>query len=233
MDSALMISALVMGLLGSFHCIGMCGPLALSLPVQHLQGFKKFLGIILYNLGRVITYATLGFILGLIGNQFVFFGWQQKISIALGILFLLYLIFSLFPTRVKSINWPWKQPVMKALGKMYQSKNLSSVFIIGLLNGLLPCGLVYMALAGAFAAHHPSQSALFMGIFGLGTFPAMMSISFLGNVISLSFRNKIRKATPFIIGFMGLLLIVRGLNLGIPYLSPELKEKKMSCCEHK
>ncbi|RQO30072.1 hypothetical protein DBR32_10810 [Taibaiella sp. KBW10] len=235
MHTAILIPALAMGFLGSFHCIGMCGPLALSLPVQHLKGFKKVWGILLYNLGRVVTYGILGYILGFASKQFAFFGWQQKISIAVGSIFLAYLLFTLLPVRLGAANGfsvkvPWRKTVLQALGQLYQNKKTGSVFLIGLLNGLLPCGMVYMALAGAFATSHQWESTLFMMAFGMGTLPAMMSLSLLGNFISIRFRNSIRRAGPYLIGLMGLLLILRGLNLGIPYLSPELKSEKMHCC---
>lgn len=232
MNTAVILSAWIMGFLGSFHCIGMCGPLALSLPVQHLKGIRKVWGILAYNLGRVLVYGILGFLLGFVSKQFSFFGWQQKISIGVGILFLLYLVSTLLPGKFKRAvpNLPWQKSVFRALGQLYQDRKTGSVFLIGLLNGLLPCGMVYMASAGAFAAGHQWESALFMIAFGLGTVPAMMSVSLLGNIIGISLRNKIRRLSPYLVGLMGILLILRGLNLGIPYLSPELRSEKMSCC---
>ena len=99
---------------------------------------------------------------------------------------------------------------------------MENLFLIGLLNGLLPCGLVYMAVAGALATGNIIYSSLFMACFGLGTLPAMLAMSFAGNFITLSSRNTIKKLVPYIVGIMGILLILRGLNLDIPYISPAL-----------
>lgn len=232
MYSAIFLSALVMGFLGSFHCIGMCGPLALSLPVQHLSGWRRWLGILLYNMGRIATYATLGLLLGLISTQFTFFGWQQKISIALGIAMIGYLLYTLVPgkTRGNMRQLPWQQTIVKMLGRLYGHKKLHALFFIGLLNGLLPCGMVYMALTASFALGSHTEGTMFMAAFGAGTLPAMAGIGYLGSIVSMNLRNKIRRAGPYLAGFMGLLLILRGLNLGIPYLSPEIKAQKVSCC---
>lgn len=233
MYSAIFLSALAMGFIGSFHCIGMCGPLALSLPVQHLSGWRRWLGILLYNLGRITTYASLGLLLGLISTQFTFFGWQQKISIALGIAMIGYLLYRLIPgkgTGGNMLQLPWQQTIVKMLGRLYGYKKLHTLFLIGVLNGLLPCGMVYMALTASFALGGHTEGAIFMAAFGAGTLPAMAGIGYLGSIISINLRNKIRRAGPYLAGFMGLLLILRGLNLGIPYLSPEIKAQKVSCC---
>ncbi|WP_222165594.1 sulfite exporter TauE/SafE family protein [Edaphocola aurantiacus] len=236
MYTAILFSALAMGFLGSFHCIGMCGPLALSLPVQHLSGWRRWMGILLYNLGRISTYAILGWLLGLISTQFSFFGWQQKISVILGSVMIGYLLYSLLSGRKKvrkAIQLPWQKNVLQALGRLYAHKKSYTLFLIGLLNGLLPCGMVYMALTAAFALGSHQQAATFMAAFGAGTLPAMAGIGYLGSMISLNLRNKIRRAGPYLAGFMGLLLVLRGLNLGIPYLSPEIREQKVSCCSPK
>lgn len=211
----------------------MCGPIALSLPVGHLSGIKKPLGIFSYNIGRVITYAVLGFVFGSFGKTFVFFVTQQTLSIILGISLIILFVLTLFRKRLfNNSQWlqTWNRILSKKMALLFQHKNPATLTIIGLLNGLLPCGLVYMAIAGALAFASPWQSALFMAAFGLGTLPAMAAVSFAGNVISLSLRNTIRKATPYIIAIMGLLLILRGLNLNIPYLSPKLTEDKVECC---
>lgn len=233
MYTAIIFSALAMGFLGSFHCIGMCGPLALSLPVQHLSGWKRWAGILLYNLGRISTYALLGWLLGLISTQFSIFGWQQKISVILGSAMIGYLLYSLVSRQNsgrKAIQLPWQQKVLQTLAQLYAQKKSHTLFLIGLLNGLLPCGMVYMALTAAFALGSHQQAAIFMAAFGAGTLPAMAGIGYLGSMISLKLRNKIRRAGPYLAGLMGLLLVLRGLNLGIPYLSPEIKAQKVSCC---
>ena len=225
MTFAIVLAALVLGFLGSFHCIGMCGPIALTLPVQHLAGFKKFIGILIYNSGRVFTYAILGLIFGIIGLSFNFFGWQQMLSIILGSLLMLFFIASFFKKRFfnnQFIQKHWNKYIIQWLTPLFHKKNMGNLFLIGLLNGLLPCGLVYMAVAGALATGNILSSSLFMACFGLGTLPAMMTMSFAGSFVSLTMRNRIRKSVPYIVGIMGVLLILRGMNLNIPYLSPAL-----------
>ena len=103
---------------------------------------------------------------------------------------------------------------------MLAQKNYQSVFFIGLVNGLLPCGLVYMALAGAVATTSVVKSSLFMAAFGLGTLPLMWGVSFFGSFINVQTRVIIRRAYPYLMVGMAFLLILRGLGLDIPFLSP-------------
>lgn len=225
----LIVPALTLGFLGSFHCIGMCGPIALSLPINSSSLFHKLSHLILYNFGRTITYTILGLIFGVIGQTFDLFGFQQYLSIAIGILILLSLFFtSGFAAKNKlTASIYSKMNVIKTtLAKLFQKKGWISVFSIGLLNGLLPCGLVYMGIAGALASGSYVNGAVFMAIFGLATIPIMLSLSLFGNVISLKFRQSIKNMVPIVLSIMAVLLILRGLNLGIPYLSPKIETEK-------
>jgi uncharacterized protein len=229
----LFLAGFALGILGSFHCVGMCGPLALSLPVQHLQGFQRFTGIITYNFGRVITYSVLGFILGFAGMSFSLFGMQQIFSIVLGCILLLIFFASLFRKRIfqnSYIQKTWNQFIVRMLSSLYGKRSFSALFFIGLLNGLLPCGLVYMALAGGLATGNILYSGLFMASFGLGTLPAMIAMSFAGSFVSIKMRNHMKKAIPYIFACMGILLILRGMNLNIPYLSPALEGRHVESC---
>lgn len=229
----IILPALLLGFLGSFHCVGMCGPLALSLPVQHLNGIQKVFGILFYNFGRVITYAFLGLIFGIIGKTFSFFGAQQLLSIVLGLLLIVAFLLTIFQKRVfKNPKWQagWNKMITQKMLPFFKKRNPFFLIIIGLLNGLLPCGLVYLAIAGALSFSSATDAAVFMASFGLGTLPAMATLSFAGGIMTLSIRNKVKKLTPYIMGFMGLLLVLRGMNLNIPYLSPVLKQDKVECC---
>src|SRR6218665_2894585 len=176
-----LLSALLMGGAGSLHCVGMCGPLALSLPLSGSNG-SRFIGSLLYNAGRVVTYAAIGLLFGLIGSSFKLAGLQQALSVTLGVLILLYLLLpqlGLFKKTDAGIQ-KWFALLRKRLSVLFQQKKMSSIFFIGILNGLLPCGLVYMAATVAIAAASVLNSALFMIFFGLGTLPLMWSISFFG-----------------------------------------------------
>lgn len=222
------------GIVGSFHCIGMCGPLALALPVADESQWKKTFYITLYNLGRIVAYASIGALLGTLGSEFFIGKYQQYLSIGLGILLILVLLGVKIFNGYNSFLYQITQPIKNALGRLMNGeKKFYTYLLIGFLNGFLPCGLVYVAVAGAVATGDVTQSALFMGAFGLGTFPAMFSITVLGKMISIQWRSNLKKASPFVIGLMAVLLILRGLNLGIPYISPEMKATSHgteSCC---
>lgn len=232
----MIVAAFIMGILGSFHCVGMCGPLALSLPLNDSGIAAKFSGALIYNAGRIVTYASFGLLFGLIGQTASLFGFQQWLSIIAGAGILLFVIlpkkYKLQHTASTYTNGIFAK-LRSALGKLFSQKSNSSLFIIGLLNGLLPCGLVYMAVAGAIAVGDLSGSILFMAAFGLGTLPIMWSIAFFGNYVGISLRQKIRRAYPYMMGLIACLLILRGLGLGIPFVSPQMIEKKAEvrgCC---
>ena len=106
------------------------------------------------------------------------------------------------------------------LGKLLQKADYRSRFTTGILNGFLPCGMVYMALTASLASGGIWQSATFMALFGLGTLPFMFAIVLLGNLMTTAFRIKILKFVPVMMIVLGGLFILRGLELGIPYISP-------------
>jgi sulfite exporter TauE/SafE len=234
-----LLAALTLGFLGSFHCVGMCGPIALALPVDHSNPTKRILGTLSYNLGRILTYGAMGALFGLLGKGFVMAGYQQWLSIGLGVAIL---VGVLWPKSF-NLSTPFLQPIYKVvafikqkLGGLFRKKSMQSLLSIGLLNGLLPCGLVYMGVAGAIATGSPLNGSLFMMTFGLGTAPAMLSVTLLSGSITLQWRNNIRKVVPVVVSTMAILLILRGLNLGIPYISPEMSKTdctKHSCCHKK
>ena len=218
-------AAFILGLVSSFHCVGMCGPLAMSLPVQNMNPARKTMAIVLYHAGRVITYSLLGLLFGLLGRHLFIAGYQRWVSISLGIIILLVIAWQkLF--RHYRLGFVGEKFTAMVSGWMRYAWNHHSAFsslLFGMLNGLLPCGMVYYALAGAFGMGSLSGGIYFMMFFGMGTLPLMLSVHFFGNAyLTASIRTKLRKLVPVFIGFMGLLLILRGLNLGIPYISPTL-----------
>ena len=228
--------AFMIGIVGSFHCVGMCGPLALSLPLSNNSMAAKFIGALMYNAGRIVTYSFFGLVFGLIGQTAALFNFQQWLSIIIGVVILLFII---VPKKYKmqysasSYTTGFFTKLRSRLSKLFTQKNHSSLFVIGLLNGLLPCGLVYMAVAGSLATGDVVESILFMAFFGLGTLPIMWSIAFFGNYVGLGIRQKIRRAYPYMMALMACLLILRGMGLGIPYVSPKLNTEKhavQGCC---
>jgi sulfite exporter TauE/SafE len=220
-----LIAGFTLGAAGSLHCVGMCGPLSLALPVNHLSKTHKFFTLLIYQFGRVITYSLIGLLFGLAGRRIYISGYQQWFSIGVGIVVLLvaalyffrrYTIHLVLLNRFYSI-------VQKMIGRIL--KNAGSTFsflLMGLANGLLPCGLVYVAVAATLSFTEIYQSIGFMAMFGLGTLPAMMLIAYAGQKLKLETRELLKKAVPYFVVAMGLILILRGMNLGIPFISPEL-----------
>lgn len=206
------------------HCVGMCGPIALALPVNPRTAWTRFAGILLYNLGRVFTYAVLGLLFGLVGQGFAFAVSQSALSFTAGILVLLAVLLPYIGFRLPAANFftRWMNLLKSELALLFSKHGNSSLFVIGLLNGLLPCGLVYMGIAGAVATGDLLQGSAFMAVFGLGTLPAMTLLTYFREAIGFSFRQKIKKTVPLFVGVMGVLLVMRGLDLGIPYLSPSI-----------
>lgn len=230
---ALLVAAISLGFLGSFHCIGMCGPIALSLPVHQAGPFKKFLLILSYNAGRMLTYAVFGGVAGLLGQAFVIAGYQQALSITLGVLLLAGVILPNVKRGKEKSNQYFTGlylRVKSSLSGLFKKRGAGPLFLIGTLNGLLPCGLVYMGITGAMASGNVAEGALFMAFFGLGTVPVMLSLPLAGSFISVDARNRIRRTVPLVVGVTAVLLIVRGLNLGIPYLSPSFNNNAGISC---
>lgn len=216
------ISALIFGLLGSFHCIGMCGPIAFMLPVDRTNKIKQFFQILSYHSGRLFTYSLIGLLFGFLGKGFYFFGFQQQLSIIVGVLMILAIV---LPKAFQQYNFSkqlnrFVMKVKSALGKELKKKGNDTFFTIGFLNGFLPCGLVYMAVFGALVTTNALSGSLYMFIFGLGTIPLMTVVIYLGNFANGLVRKRIQQVIPFIVVFIAILFVLRGMGLGIPYVSP-------------
>lgn len=225
-----------MGFTGSLHCAGMCGPIVWVMPFQLLQGYKKWLGIGLYHLGRASVYALMGVILFSfreIFNPQV----QQYVSMILGGTLLVAGIFAFFPNSKLQIALPWANFVKKQLGHFMGRPSLSSLIVTGALNGMLPCGLVYMALSASLNTGSNVQAAIFMYAFGFGTMPMLVTLSVLKSRAAFLRFNHIKKMVPVMMFAFGFIFMLRGMNLGIPYLSPKVavehNEIKASCCHKK
>ncbi len=218
-------TAFLLGLFGGLHCIGMCGPITLALPAHKNIGLE-LIAKTLYNSGRIMTYTVFGAVAGVIGQGFSVAGWQQGLSVFTGVFLILLVII----TGSANLDLAFLKPVvrladfLKSKFRFYiKKRSLGSVIVIGVLNGFLPCGLVYVAIAGALAGGSIANGAAYMAIFGMGTFPWMFAFAFGGSFISGRLRQKIYRFVPAFIFVLGILFILRGLNLGIPYISPKLK----------
>lgn len=216
-------SGFILGLLGSLHCIGMCGPIAFMLPVDRKNSIKKASQITLYHIGRLFAYSLLGFVFGLLGASISIFGQQQKLSIAVGVIIILVVITPINLFKKFNITTPLYGIISKLkskLGQQFKKKTPETFFIIGFLNGFLPCGLVYMAVFAAIATANSIYSSLYMILFGLGTIPLMTTTVYLGKFLNTTLKQRIQKAIPIFVICIGILFVIRGLGLGIPYLSP-------------
>ena len=220
----MLLSALVLGLMGSLHCIGMCGPIAFMLPVDHKQPVKKAVQVVTYHLGRLLAYGVIGLLFGFIGKGLYLFGIQQKLSIVIGAVMIILVLLPYKYLGRLSLARPVYALVGRIkgwLGDSLKRKSPDTFLTIGFLNGFLPCGLVYMALLGAIASGDPLSGALYMAVFGVGTIPLMSAAVYFGSLLKGSLRSKVRKAIPVFIVIIGMLFILRGMGLGIPYISPK------------
>ncbi len=200
------LTAIFMGLAGGLHCAGMCGPLVLAATAKN-----PFVGVkIVYNLGRVLTYGLLGLLVAGIGGLIQVTVYQNWISYLLGGMLLLigfgaingFDIPGLSPLIQRFTGW-----LKRTFGSMLHGKK--NIFFLGMLNGLLPCGLTYLALTYCLTLDHYTDGFLFMIVFGLGTIPVMVGLLwFLG--ITLSKVNvSYKKVSMVVMIVMGSFLIGR------------------------
>ena len=224
----------LMGLIGSVHCIGMCGPLTMALPFSQQKNIFKYLAMALYHIGKILSYASLGLIVGLFGKQIFVIDTQQSISIFIGVFMLVYVVW-VYLVKVNTRFNPLQfiqVPVLKALSNLFKNKHVTVFIVLGFLNGLLPCGMVYLALGSSMSTGHPTDAAIFMAFFGLGTMPALLMVALGGQMVSIEWRRKLQSALPVFIFGMGIMLILRGMNLGIPMLSPHIESNNVVSCHN-
>ncbi len=234
-----MLAAFLTGLVGSLHCLGMCGPIALSLPGTAQQGGRYLLGRLLYNLGRIVTYSALGAVVAMMGVAAAMFDVQRWFSLALGVVMI---ALALHHYGVWGKKWAQGDNMVtrawrRGMGRVMQIQGHAGMFALGLMNGILPCGLVYAGLFLAANSAAAWEGAAKMALFGLGTVPLMLSLSWSGKWLGGWLRKRSRMIMPTMMAFLGIMFLVRGMALGIPYLSPRMEQGsspgkvKMSCCE--
>ena len=220
--NVMLATAIVMGVAGSAHCIGMCGPIALAVPSPRNTAAARWTSTLLLNTGRITTYALLGLAIGSLGMGMRLAGLQQVVSIVGGVLLLL----SVALPGILERWWPTGRLAL-GVGRLRSglARNLrrtapEALFLTGALNGLLPCGLLYAALLGAMNMATPLHGALFMVLFGLGTWPALFAVRLGAGLVGDGVRARLRRLSPVLISAVAVLMILRGLELGIPYVSP-------------
>lgn len=218
MFSVLFTTAFVLGLSSSFHCVGMCGPLLLAVPTRASNNYQ-WLEIIIYHAARIFTYALLGILVGFAGWRLQVANLQQFFSLTIGVILLIYVFAGRF---FADASWllAFNKMIFSFFGFAAKQKGQWGTLLLGVANGLLPCGMVYIALTGAMATAKISDAATFMLLFGVGTLPLLFVFNFYGVRLQAAVKQRIKLIAPLVIIIMGLLLILKGLNLGIPYISP-------------
>ncbi|WP_461052916.1 sulfite exporter TauE/SafE family protein [Spirosoma arcticum] len=203
-------AALTTGVVGSLHCVGMCGPLAMALPIGRLPRPKRGLAVGFYHLSRLMAYAGLGLLMGTVGQGLLLTGLQRPVSITAGLFLLLWTL----TNRGKLPGLPLSRAtrwVVHPMTRLLNSPTLRAFAGLGFLNGLLPCGFVYVALTGAITTENAATGALYMALFGLGTVPALLAVRFLPILLPTSVRRRISAALPVTTVGLAMLLLVRGI----------------------
>jgi sulfite exporter TauE/SafE len=211
--------AFTLGLFGSLHCIGMCGPLAIAF--SHTKDnfpLTKFVSGFSYNLGRATTYGFLGGVFGLLGSFFFIAHLQKVLSIVLGVLLILSFIFQLksFTSIQFGMLNKYYVLIQQSIHNLMRKRFKYHPFVLGLANGFLPCGLVYLAIAGALSYGGLISGMMFMFVFGLGTIPALFFFAMGYQFLPANFQNKLKVVTPFISLVFGCYLIYRGIVIDMP-----------------
>jgi sulfite exporter TauE/SafE len=221
-------TAFLFGLVGSAHCLGMCGALALALPIAGNSKASFVVGRIGYNAGRISTYVLLGALFGAMGQTIALAGLQRWLSLGAGLAILV--------GFAASSRYALHRQVIKAIGllkaklsALMRKRTLPAFLLLGALNGLLPCGLVYVACAGAVATGGLLEGMQYMFLFGLGTVPVMLGVGLAGQKVQPALRFRFQKLVPACVVALGLLLVLRGMSLGIPYVSPDLSSGQVVC----
>lgn len=225
--NATLIIGLILGLSSSLHCIGMCGPIAMVLPLKDRSAFGVFSGVMQYNIGRIFVYSLLGSIIGAVGFTASFFGVLQVVSIITGVAMIVFA----WQKRLFSGFSAWNSFngfLSKGIGTIIGSDSTFKLFLLGALNGLLPCGMIFIALMNAVTAGNPMNGAVAMIFFGLGTFPAMVIAGIAASKMNRTLQHRINTLVPYVLTIIGLLVVLRGMNLNIPYISPSITMAKKS-----
>ncbi|RYZ50235.1 MAG: sulfite exporter TauE/SafE family protein [Sphingobacteriales bacterium] len=220
MSTTLAAMMFLMGLTASLHCAGMCGPIMLVMPFQQLGGVRRYAGILLYHFGRVSVYALIGLILYSFKILFPV-QIQQYIAIATGVMLFLAGILTLLPLRALRFTLPWSGFITQQLGRFMGSPSLGALWLTGVFNGFLPCGMVYMAISAMVStAGSGPEAVTMMYSFGAGTAPLLIGLTVLKDKLAFLRNGSFKKLVPFAMILFGCFFILRGLDLGVPFMLP-------------
>lgn len=205
------LTAIIIGFAGSLHCLGMCSPLVMA--VTSLRS-PAFINRLLYNGGRIFSYGILGAIVSTFGSLFQFSGFQNILSIGLGSLLIIFGLAGISYIRIPFVTAPLQRitsGIKRLFSKFLERKTFSSITFMGMLNGLLPCGLTYLALTYCLTLADASSGFLFMLLFGAGTLPVMLGFTSVIQLLMRQFNFSFRKITTVMMIALGALLITRSL----------------------
>lgn len=235
MSAAILAMAFLMGITGGMHCAGMCGPIALIMPFRQMSGSRKIIGLGVYHFARISVYALMGALLYSFKSLFNP-AWQQWVAVAAGSVLLIVGLASFLQGHFR-ISFPWAGIVTRKLGAVMGSPSIVSLAVAGALNGLLPCGLVYMVLSASLTMMSAWSAVGMIYVFGIGTVPVLVIITLFAGKVPIHHMALVKRAAPLVVFVFGCVFILRGLNLGIPYLSPKVEMTNgtvySSCCHKK
>jgi uncharacterized protein len=201
-------TALIMGLAGSLHCAGMCSPLAMAVTSQ-----KPFLlNKIIYNSGRIFTYGILGAIAASFGSVFMITPYQGIVSFIIGAVFLLIGIGAISGVRIPFLTGALNNftgHLKKHFHYWLNKKTNLAVLFMGMLNGLLPCGLTYLAMTYCFILPSASEGFWFMILFGVGTWPVMIGFTWLLSIGFGKIKVNYQRITTVVFIMIGAWLLAR------------------------
>jgi sulfite exporter TauE/SafE len=225
-------TAFLLGLAGSLHCVAMCGPLMLAIPLSGAARWGAVGQTLVYQFGRISMYVILGLLFGLLGKGVALAGFQQVLSIVAGAMLLFAAFFAVeweraaraVPGMYQLTRW-----VQQRIGSLLRSRAVGTTFGVGLLNGLLPCGLVYAAIAGAISMAGGRQGAVFMALFGLGTLPLLLVLIGTGQRFGPVWRRRFQIVQPVLLAVAGLLLLTRGLHLDLSLIESAVPPAESDC----
>ncbi len=220
-----MIGAFLIGLFGSLHCVGMCSPLMLSFTPN--RGRNAFYSFFIYHFGRLVVYSVLGILFGIISSSVSFFAFQRYFSLILGIIIIA--IFAFPRVRNQFEGWYYHskfyQVIKSSLVKQFGGK--SKWLFSGVLNGFLPCGLVYLAAAGAMMTHSVLDGVQYMLLFGLGTIPLLAVVKFGAGAFPKLLKSFNNLTTPIAL-IAGLMMVARGFLVSEPDVNQLIKAQIMN-----
>jgi len=224
------LTALMLGLAGSLHCVGMCSPLVMA--VTNLKG-PQFINRLVYNMGRIFSYGVLGLVAATFGSLFQFSGFQNVISTALGALLIVAGVLGLTYLKIPfltKIILAITAKIKKAFSKFLSKKSMSSLTLMGMLNGVLPCGLTSIALAYCISLSTPQEGFLFMLIFGLATLPVMLGLTSIFQIYIKKLNFNFHRVTTVTMILVGILLISRSL-LSVHHSTPTDTTSPITICQ--